>query len=77
MPGEDLADAIVIFEELTSFASPGRFFASTELKSLLANFVYIYDMKMEKEGVVPPPTWFMINIVPNQTAEVMFRKRQN
>lgn len=77
MPGEEVADAIVIFEELTLIASPGRFFASTELKSLLANFVYTYDMKMEKEGVVPPPTWFMTSIVPNQTAEVMFRKRQN
>ena len=57
--------------------SPGRFFASTELKSLLANFVYIYDMKMEKEGVVPPPTWITTNVMPSQTAEVMFRKRQN
>ncbi|THH27110.1 hypothetical protein EUX98_g7079 [Antrodiella citrinella] len=58
-------------------ACPGRFFASTELKSVLANFVYTYDMKMPKEGVVPSPTWFMTNIVPSRTADVMFRKRQN
>ncbi|TCD62558.1 hypothetical protein EIP91_006736 [Steccherinum ochraceum] len=42
---------------LGKHACPGRFFASTELKSLLANFVYTYDMKMEQEGVVPPTTW--------------------
>jgi len=62
---------------LGKHACPGRFFASTELKSLLANFVYTYDMKMPNEGVVPPPTWFMTNIIPSTTADVMFRKRRN
>ncbi|KAH8105091.1 cytochrome P450 [Cristinia sonorae] len=57
-------------------ACPGRFFASTELKGLLANFVVTYDMKLEKEGVLPAPTWVTTNVVPSRSAIVMFRKRQ-
>ncbi|KAH8105090.1 cytochrome P450 [Cristinia sonorae] len=61
---------------LGKHACPGRFFASTELKSLLANFVVAYDMKFEKEGVLPSPTWVTTSVVPNRSAIVMFRRRQ-
>ena len=56
--------------------SPGRFFASAVLKTFLAHLVFTYDMKMENEGVVPPPLRFMTYIVPNKKTKVMFRKRQ-
>lgn len=44
---------------------------------MLAHFVYTYDLKMEKEGVIPTPTFMTLNVIPNQTAVVMFRKRMN
>ncbi|KAH8103129.1 cytochrome P450 [Cristinia sonorae] len=62
---------------LGKHACPGRFFASTELKSLLANFVFTYDMRLQKDGVVPPPTWIGAALVPDRNAAVMFRRRQS
>lgn len=56
--------------------SPGRFFASNELKAMFAHLLVTYDVKFENEGVRPPNQWFAGNCVPNQKAEVMFRKRQ-
>ena len=44
---------------------------------MLAHFVYTYDMKLEKEGIVPTPTFMTLNVIPDQTAAVMFRKRKN
>ena len=57
--------------------SPGRFFAVAELKAMLAWFVLHYDVKMEKEGVFPEPTYFQEQCPPNYTAKVLFRKRQD
>jgi len=58
------------------FCSPGRFYAATELKAMLAHLVLNYDVKLENEGVRPVDVWLGPNCVPNQTAEVMFRKHQ-
>ncbi|KAH8103118.1 cytochrome P450 [Cristinia sonorae] len=58
-------------------ACPGRFFASVELKSMLAHFVTAYHMKSEKEGVIPSPTWVAATIVPHGSAGVMFRRRES
>lgn len=55
--------------------SPGRFFASNELKALLAFVVLNYDVKLEKDGVRPPDEYFGNSIIPNRTAKVLFRKR--
>lgn len=57
--------------------SPGRFFAANELKAMLAHVVTTYDVKLENEGVVPEPLWVASALVPNPTAKVMFRKRQD
>ena len=60
-----------------NYYSPGRFFAANELKAMMAHIVMNYDVKFEDEGVRPPNMWFGINVVPDPTAKVMFRKRQN
>jgi len=55
---------------------PGRFFAATEMKMMLAHIVMTYDVKLETEGVRPADFWIEANRLPHQTAEVMFRRRQ-
>jgi len=57
-------------------ACPGRFFAVTALKTLLAHIILNYDVKMKDDGGVPPRTVFAGHVAPNVTAKVMFRKRQ-
>ncbi|KAK7682140.1 hypothetical protein QCA50_014726 [Cerrena zonata] len=56
-------------------ACPGRFFAANELKGMLAHVVTTYDLKLEKEGIVPEPTWIANALLPNQ-GNVLFRKRR-
>jgi hypothetical protein len=46
------------------------------MKGFLAHLVLNYDVKLENEGVRPADMWVDGSLVPNQTAEVMFRKRQ-
>jgi len=58
-------------------ACPGRFFAANELKMMMAHLVLTYDVKLENEGVRPPNQWFASVCVPNEEAEVLFRKRQS
>ncbi|KZO94406.1 cytochrome P450 [Calocera viscosa TUFC12733] len=55
----------------------GRFFASQELKTMLAYTVMHYDVKMAVEGVRPPDAWYGESCVPDRKASVLFRKRQN
>ncbi|PCH34303.1 cytochrome P450 [Wolfiporia cocos MD-104 SS10] len=57
-------------------ACPGRFFASNELKAILAYLITNYDMKTE-DGRRPEDRWLGTAIIPNTSAHVMFRKRQN
>ncbi|KAJ7143757.1 cytochrome P450 [Mycena epipterygia] len=56
-------------------ACPGRFFAVTELKTMLAHVVDNYDVKLEQEGVRPPSEWFGTTCAANTKAKVLFRKR--
>jgi cytochrome P450 len=58
-------------------ACPGRFFATLELKVMMAHLVLNYDIKLENEGIRPPNMWFASACVPNQKAKVLFRKRQS
>jgi len=58
-------------------ACPGRFLAANEIKAMLAHLVLNYDVKLENEGVRPSDMWFMVNCIPNRTAEVLFRRRQD
>lgn len=56
-------------------ACPGRFFASNEIKMLLAHVLLNYDVKLENEGVLPKPFWYDRTRIPNLKARVLFRKR--
>ncbi|KAJ6627497.1 cytochrome P450 [Mycena sp. CBHHK59/15] len=58
-------------------ACPGRFFAATELKAMLAHILLNYDVKLEDENAGRPPNqWFAAICMPNRTANVLFRRRQ-
>lgn len=57
------------------FCSPGRFFAVNEMKAMLAYTLLTYDVKMEEEGVRPRNRWIGAACIPDQHANVMFRKR--
>lgn len=57
-------------------ACPGRYFAASELKLMLAYVVTHYDIKLEQEdGLRPKDLWRMGGCLPNQKAKVLFRKR--
>ncbi|PPQ77162.1 hypothetical protein CVT25_010790, partial [Psilocybe cyanescens] len=53
---------------------PGRFFAVTELKTMLAHIVTNYDIKLEQDEY-PPKMVVEANSIPNMSAKIMFRKR--
>ncbi|KAJ7368770.1 cytochrome P450 [Mycena albidolilacea] len=55
-------------------ACPGRFFAATELKAMMAHILTNYDIKPETE-IRPPEICFGENIVPNPRGKVWLRKR--
>ncbi|KAJ6558751.1 cytochrome P450 [Mycena vulgaris] len=56
-------------------ACPGRFFAATELKAMLAHILINYDVKAETEGVRPPDQCFGRARFPNPQGKIMIRKR--
>ena len=56
-------------------ACPGRFFATAELKMILAYAIITYDMKLT-DGVRPPDVVLMNTPLANPSAEVLFRRRQ-
>ena len=56
--------------------SPGRFFAANELKALLVFMVIHYDFKLKDDGPRPSNVYMDENVVPDPTAQLMFRKRQ-
>ncbi|KAJ7455001.1 cytochrome P450 [Mycena galericulata] len=57
-------------------ACPGRFFAATELKAMLAHVLINYDVKAETEGVRPPDYNSGMVSMPNPQAGIWIRKRQ-
>ncbi|KAG6380639.1 cytochrome P450 [Boletus reticuloceps] len=56
-------------------ACPGRFFAATELKLMLAHVVVTYDVKLEDNATYPPSRHIGTFITVNPRAEVVFRNR--
>ncbi|KAJ7629833.1 cytochrome P450 [Mycena rosella] len=56
-------------------ACPGRFFAATELKAMLAYLLLHYDVKAETPGVRPPDDAFAMFRVPNARGRIWVRKR--
>ncbi|KAJ7906083.1 cytochrome P450 [Mycena leptocephala] len=57
-------------------ACPGRFFAATELKAMLAHILINYDVKAETEGVRPPDQWLGVATYPNRQGKNLIRKRE-
>ncbi|KAI6039989.1 cytochrome P450 [Pisolithus marmoratus] len=62
---------------LGTHACPGRFFAATVLKTMLAHIVMSYDVKLEDDKPRLNTLRRGRSIVPNPAAKVMFRKRVN
>jgi len=58
-----------------SLYSPGRFFAATEIKMLLAYVLLNYDVKLAGGRGQPADWWFGFHSMPDPTVEVMFRRR--
>ncbi|CAG8618615.1 5053_t:CDS:1, partial [Acaulospora colombiana] len=63
---------------------PGRFFASLELKAVLATLVLGYDVKWAGDvakdnghgsGYEPKEIWFGENLLPDMKARIKIRKR--
>ncbi|EPS93532.1 hypothetical protein FOMPIDRAFT_93720 [Fomitopsis schrenkii] len=55
---------------------PGRFFAVTELKVILAHIVVTYDVQLPGGSrSIPQPMWLGVSLIPNRKANVLFRKR--
>ncbi|KIK77776.1 hypothetical protein PAXRUDRAFT_834874 [Paxillus rubicundulus Ve08.2h10] len=55
-------------------ACPGRFFAATELKSMLAHVVLSYDIKLEDNATRLRSLHIGIHMVAHPTTKVMFRR---
>ncbi|KAI6028873.1 cytochrome P450 [Pisolithus orientalis] len=72
---------VAITPDLLSFGlgrhtCPGRFFAATVLKTMLAHIVMSYDVKRGNDESRPNTLHVGRAIVPNPTAKVMFRRRE-
>ncbi|KAJ8475230.1 hypothetical protein ONZ51_g6703 [Trametes cubensis] len=57
-------------------ACPGRFFAATELKAMLAYIVLNYDMKFDGDSRRPENMYWGPVVIPSPSARILFRKRQ-
>ncbi|TFK17810.1 cytochrome P450 [Coprinopsis marcescibilis] len=57
-------------------ACPGRFFAVSEIKAILAHILVNYDLKLPNDATTPPPgNWFAGAYSPDSKATVLFKKR--
>lgn len=58
------------------FTCSGRWFASIEMKLILAKILLEYDIKFpEGQTVQPPPFYLDDGILPNRKQNILFRKR--
>ncbi|KAN0100091.1 Cytochrome P450 [Tylopilus felleus] len=57
------------------YACPGRFFATSELKFMLAHVVVTYDVKLEDDATHPTSWYISTFIAANHRAKVVFRNR--
>ncbi|KZT39039.1 cytochrome P450 [Sistotremastrum suecicum HHB10207 ss-3] len=55
-------------------ACPGRFFATLEMKAIMAFIIANYDVKFA-DGFVPKETWIGPSRIPDRTAQVLFKRR--
>lgn len=55
--------------------SPGRFFAISEIKSILAHILLNYDVQLENGSRERPPNFMLeTSTIPSTKTKVMFRK---
>ncbi|KAK7680771.1 hypothetical protein QCA50_016079 [Cerrena zonata] len=54
---------------------PGRFFASSTLKCMIAYLLLKYDIKIAGDGKRPADIWFGPACIPSRSAEVLFKRR--
>ncbi|CAK5282130.1 unnamed protein product [Mycena citricolor] len=64
------------YSTATWHACPGRFFAATEIKAMLAHILINYDIKAEVPGVRPANDDHGMISAPNGSAGIFIRKRQ-
>ncbi|KAI0831537.1 cytochrome P450 [Hypoxylon sp. FL0890] len=57
-------------------ACPGRFFAATNLKVVLCHLLVKYEWKLVP-GTDPTPVAMGVNLIPNPTAKILIRRREN
>ena len=76
-PGTNSLDTLALHESfhLSMSISPGRFFAATELKTMLAHVVMSYDIKLEDNRIQSKELSTIFGVSPNPSATVMFRRR--
>ncbi|KAL7625324.1 hypothetical protein AAE478_004540 [Parahypoxylon ruwenzoriense] len=60
---------------LGKHACPGRFFAGSEIKMVLAHLLLHYDVRLRDGEPRPAPNMFMMTKCPSTTAQIMFRRR--
>ncbi|KAH9911270.1 cytochrome P450 [Epithele typhae] len=58
-------------------ACPGRFFAATQMKALLAHLIVHYDMEIVGGGGRPANEYFAEFVMPDGTAQIRFRERRD
>lgn len=57
------------------WACPGRFFASAEIKVVLAHLLLHYDVRLKPGELKPRQQHFGLAILPDPKAEVLFKAR--
>jgi hypothetical protein len=76
MLGEYTLSLSTFYVLSTSFCSPGRFFAVNELKALMGHVLINYEVKFARESKgCPAPVWFSAFVAPDESVELMLRKR--
>ncbi|KAM0545782.1 hypothetical protein ACHAPJ_011206 [Fusarium lateritium] len=58
------------------WACPGRFFASAQIKVVLAYLLINYDVKLKKDAEKPGQIHYGLAILPDAQAEIMFKARK-
>ena len=56
--------------------SPGRYFASNELRAILAHVILNYDLKLGGDGSRPTEVYFSLSVLPALGGRVLFKKRR-
>lgn len=58
------------------WACPGRFFAAAEIKVVAAYILKHYDIKLMPGEEKPPQQHWGLAVLPNPTAQVLFKRRK-